>query len=68
MHFAPVCDISQSPKDFMFDRSVALNPDDTATYVKTVVSEMNSAGIGSVLKDFPGYGNNSDTHTGIAID
>lgn len=68
MNFAPVCDISQSPKDFMYDRSIALNPDDTATYVKTVVSEMNSAGIGSVLKHFPGYGNNSDTHTGIAID
>lgn len=25
-------------------------------------------GIGSVLKHFPGYGNNADTHTGIAID
>lgn len=25
-------------------------------------------GIGSVLKHFPGYGNNVDTHTGIAVD
>ena len=24
--------------------------------------------IGSVLKHFPGYGNNVDTHTGIALD
>lgn len=68
INFAPVCDISQSPDDFMYRRSVALSPEDTAIYVKTVVSEMNSVGIGSVLKHFPGYGNNSDTHTGIAID
>ena len=68
MNFAPVCDISQSPDDFMFDRSIALNPEDTATYVKTVVSEMNSAGIGSVLKHFPGYGDNADTHTDIVVD
>lgn len=25
-------------------------------------------GMGSVLKHFPGYGNNVDTHTGIAVD
>ena len=29
---------------------------------------MDAAGIGSVLKHFPGYGNNVDTHTGIAVD
>ena len=29
---------------------------------------MKQEGIGSVLKHFPGYGNNSDTHTGIAHD
>ena len=29
---------------------------------------MKEMGIGSVLKHFPGYGNNVDTHTGIAID
>jgi len=68
MNFAPVCDISQNPEDFMYERSVALSPEDTATYVKTVVSEMNSAGIGSVLKHFPGYGDNGDTHTDIIID
>jgi len=68
LNFAPVCDISLSPDDFMYKRSVALSPDDTSIYVKTIVTEMKSAGIGSVLKHFPGYGNNTDTHTGIAID
>ena len=29
---------------------------------------MDAAGIGSVLKHFPGYGSNVDTHTGISVD
>ena len=29
---------------------------------------MNRVGIGSVLKHFPGYGNNLNTHTGISLD
>lgn len=29
---------------------------------------MSEEGVGSVLKHFPGYGNNADTHTGIAYD
>lgn len=36
--------------------------------METVVSVMNEEKVGSVLKHFPGYGNNSDTHTGIAYD
>ena len=33
-----------------------------------IVTAMSDCGIGSVLKHFPGYGNNVDTHTGIAVD
>ena len=40
----------------------------TADFVETVVNVMNEEKVGSVLKHFPGYGNNSDTHTGIAYD
>ena len=29
---------------------------------------MTADGMGSVLKHFPGYGDNADTHTGIAVD
>ncbi len=68
LNFAPVCDISQNPNDFMYKRSVALDAAGTSEYVKAVVGEMKNAGMGSVLKHFPGYGNNIDTHTGIAID
>ena len=37
-------------------------------YVTGVELMMGDVGMGSVLKHFPGYGNNVDTHTGIAID
>ncbi len=68
VNFAPVCDVSQNPEDFIYDRSFGGDAFQTAQYVKTVVTVMKEEGIGSVLKHFPGYGNNLDTHTGIAYD
>lgn len=68
VNFAPVCDISQNPDDFMYERSVGLDAAGTSEYIKAVVSQMSAVGIGSVLKHFPGYGDNADTHTGIAVD
>ena len=68
LNFAPVCDISTNPSDFMYKRSFGGTPEATADFVETVVSVMNEEKVGSVLKHFPGYGNNSDTHTGIAYD
>ena len=68
VNLAPVCDISVNPEDFIYRRSFGQDADATAEYVKTVVEAMYSERIGSTLKHFPGYGNNADTHTGIAID
>lgn len=68
VNFAPVCDVSVDPSDFIFKRSFGHSADLTSQYVTTVVNEMNGVGMGSVLKHFPGYGNNADTHTGIAVD
>lgn len=68
LNFAPVCDVSLNASDYMYDRSFGISAADTAQYVHTVVSAMNRKGLGCVLKHFPGYGNNADTHTGIAID
>lgn len=68
VNLAPVCDISTTPEDFIFKRSFGKNAEETAEYVKTVVTIMKDQGIGATLKHFPGYGNNVDTHTGIAID
>ena len=40
----------------------------TAECAQIVVEQMSLDSMGSVLKHFPGYGDNADTHTGIAID
>ncbi len=68
VNLAPVCDISEDPADYIYARTFGKNAEETAAYVKTVVDAMNSEGIGCALKHFPGYGNNPDTHTGIAVD
>ena len=68
VNFAPVADVSTNPEDFIYDRSFGEDAGETADFVGIVVAEMGHAKVGSVLKHFPGYGNNADTHTGIAID
>lgn len=68
VNFAPVCDTSTEDTDFIFKRSFGHSAELTAQYVTTVVAEMKSNGVGCVLKHFPGYGNNMDTHNGIAVD
>ena len=68
MNFAPVADVSTDPADFIYDRTLGRDASATAGYVASVVGAMEESRIGSVLKHFPGYGNNADTHTGIAVD
>ena len=68
VNFAPVADVSTDSSDFIYDRSFGQDAAATANYVSQVVTEMDTVGIGSVLKHFPGYGSNTDTHTGVAID
>ena len=68
VNLAPVCDVSSNPADFIYDRTAGQDALGTAEYVDTVVDTMRADGMGSVLKHFPGYGSNVDTHTGIAVD
>ena len=65
MNLAPVADISENPKDFIYERAFGKGGEETADFVKAVVENTQT---GSCLKHFPGYGGNVDTHTGIAID
>ncbi len=68
VNFAPVCDVSTDPNDFIYARTLGMDARHTAEYVLRVVLAMGDAGMGSVLKHFPGYGDNVDTHTGVAVD
>lgn len=68
VNLAPVCDIATDRNAFLYQRSFGQNPDMTAQFVSQTVEIMSEHRIGSVLKHFPGYGNNADTHIGIAVD
>lgn len=68
VNLAPVADVSTSSADFMYDRTCGLDASGTAECIRAVVEQMAHDNMGSVLKHFPGYGNNVDTHTGIAVD
>ena len=68
VNMAPDCDITSDTGGFMYDRSFSDNVDDVDKFVSTVVSTSKENHLGTVLKHFPGYGNNVDTHTGIAYD
>ena len=68
VNLGPVCDITTDPAAFMYLRSLGQDALNTAAFVSQMVDVMKAYGVGSSLKHFPGYGNNTDTHTGIAID
>ena len=68
LNLAPVADVSFQETGFIYDRTFGQDAESTADYISTVVTTMNEEGISSTLKHFPGYGNNEDTHTGIAYD
>ena len=52
----------------MYERSVSGDADEVSRFAELAVGVYRSKKLGSVLKHFPGYGDNSDTHTGIAVD
>ena len=68
VNFAPVCEVSTDAGDFIYARSFGKDAQTTADYIAKAVTEYEAAGVACVLKHFPGYGNNVDTHTGIAVD
>ena len=68
LNLAPVADVSIDENDFMYIRTFGGDAKETSTFISNIVSYNNEFGISSCLKHFPGYGNNADTHDGIAID
>lgn len=68
VNLAPVCDISTQPGAILYQRSLGQNADITAEFISKAVELMGQQQIGSILKHFPGYGDNADTHVQIAYD
>ena len=68
MNLAPVVDVPKTSNDFIYKRAFSTNVNEVKNFTNQIVNAMKSDNITSVMKHFPGYGNNVDTHTGIAID
>lgn len=68
MNLAPVVDVPTKTSSFIYKRSYGRGAEKTATYTSRLIQTMNEDNMISVMKHFPGYGDNADTHTGIAID
>ena len=68
LNLAPVADVSTNENDFIYSRAFGKDSSKTAEFISKMVGYANKNNINSCLKHFPGYGNNLDTHTGVAID
>lgn len=68
VNLGPVCDLADDPQAFMYQRSMGSDIQTVSDFVTSTVQVMGENSTGSALKHFPGYGNNTDTHTGMAVD
>lgn len=68
VNMGPVCDITTEPGNFMYQRSLGQSPEITGQFAADTVKRMAEYNVGSVLKHFPGYGSNADTHTDVIED
>lgn len=68
LNLAPVVDVSTDPNSYMYDRTLQQDTQLTSTYAKTVIEASKNGSVSYVLKHFPGYGNNGDTHIGTSTD
>lgn len=68
VNMAPVCDLTSDSGSFMYYRSFSSDAASTSRFVDTVVKASKEKKLGTVLKHFPGYGDNGDTHYSDATD
>lgn len=67
VNMAPVCDVTDQPGAFLYSRSLGESAEETGLFAVGALSRMAEYGVGGVMKHFPGYGSNADTHTGMAV-
>ena len=68
VNMAPVCDISDDPYSFIYSRSFSGDVSEVNTFVTKTVNICKEKRLGTVLKHFPGYGDNADTHEDMVYD
>lgn len=68
VNLAPVVDVATDTNAYMYPRTIGQNASITANYAKSVIDASKGTNVSYVLKHFPGYGNNSDTHISASED
>lgn len=68
VNLAPVADVSENSYDYMYSRAFGKNASDTGKYIEVCVRAYNESRMTCVLKHFPGYGSNRDTHDEVVRD
>lgn len=68
VNLGPVVDVSTTPSDYIYKRSLEQDTDKTSSYAQTVIQASKSNKVSYVLKHFPGYSDNADTHNAKATD
>ena len=68
LNLAPVVDVSSDSDSYIYNRTLKEDTALTATYAKTVITASKGNNVSYVLKHFPGYGNNGNTHIGSSTD
>lgn len=65
---APDADVPYSRSDYIYSRAFSTDANAVSEFVSKTVSAMNEENFLSCVKHFPGYGNNTNTHTGSSVD
>lgn len=68
LNFAPVADVVDDRTSYMYNRSASGDAKIVSDYVRTVLKTMEEEQVLACVKHFPGYGNNVNTHEGLARD
>lgn len=68
VNLAPVVDVVTDSNAYMYNRSLGEDTSTTSKYAEEVIKASKTEDVSYVLKHFPGYSNNSDTHTGTSVD
>lgn len=67
-NLAPVVDMPRNSYSYIYGRTLGQDAQTTADFSAGVVRVWNEHQMMATLKHFPGYGDNVDTHTGVAVD
>lgn len=68
VNLAPVVDIADDINAYIYERTIGQNAEITSNYAASVINASKRTDVSYVLKHFPGYGNNLDTHINAATD